>query len=140
LLGEVTGVQCHLVDAGSAVAVHLTMRTASGALSVSELGSGPGLTYDVGAELVGSTGVLRTGAPGTVTRAVGERAAAYPPSDWLTRFDAAYLAQAVAWLRSLRVEEPAEAGASGAAGAQDGWANAVVVEAALDALPAGRRS
>lgn len=140
LLGEVTDVRCDLVDAGSAVALRLTMRTASGALSVSDLGSGPGLTYDVDAELVGSTGVLRTGAPGTVTRAVGERAAAYPPSDWLTRFDAAYLAQAVAWLRSLRIAERTEAGGTGPAGARDGWANAVVVEAALAALPPARRS
>lgn len=137
-------VRCEEVVRSGARAVRLTVRTASGALAVSDVAAGPGLPYDIDTEVMGSAGVLRTGGPPTLTRQAGAAAASHLPADWVTRFAAAYRAQAVAWLRSLAPGEPAQAQAQppeaepAGAGAEDGLANAVVVAAALEALRSGR--
>ncbi|MDT5277324.1 MAG: myo-inositol 2-dehydrogenase / D-chiro-inositol 1-dehydrogenase, partial [Mycobacterium sp.] len=76
---------------GAAVIVVLTLASQSGVLGVMELGRGPGLSYDIGCDIVGSAGAL------TLTPADRERAddhAAQPHTEaWMQRFAQAYRTQ-----------------------------------------------
>ncbi|MDT5144742.1 MAG: myo-inositol 2-dehydrogenase / D-chiro-inositol 1-dehydrogenase, partial [Mycobacterium sp.] len=81
---------------GAAVIVVLTLASQSGVLGVMELGRGPGLSYDIGCDIVGSAGAL------TLTPADRERAddhAAQPHTEaWMQRFAQAYRTQDAEWL------------------------------------------
>lgn len=111
----------------STVFVVVTLTSRSGVLGVMELGRGPGLTYDVGCDVVTSTGILSLNPvapadPGTADNH-GEA--------WTARFAQAYRSQDAAWLDSVGVGAPV--GAS----AYDGYATNVVIDAAVASLVSG---
>ncbi|MGA7134132.1 MAG: Gfo/Idh/MocA family oxidoreductase [Mycobacterium sp.] len=115
---------------GAAVIVVLTLASQSGVLGVMELGRGPGLSYDIGCDIVGSAGAL------TLTPADPARAddhAAQPHTEaWMQRFAQAYRTQDAAWLTA--VASDSAVGAS----ARDGYATNAVIDAALASLASGR--
>ena len=115
---------------GAAVIVVLTLASQSGVLGVMELGRGPGLSYDIGCDIVGSAGAL------TLTPADRERAddhAAQPHTEaWMQRFAQAYRTQDAAWLTAIATDSAV--GAS----ARDGYATNAVIHAALASLASGR--
>jgi myo-inositol 2-dehydrogenase/D-chiro-inositol 1-dehydrogenase len=115
---------------GAAVIVVLTLASQSGVLGVMELGRGPGLSYDIGCDIVGSAGAL------TLTPADRERAddhAAQPHTEaWMQRFAQAYRTQDAEWLTAIATDSAV--GAS----ARDGYATNAVIDAALASLASGR--
>ena len=104
---------------GSTVTVVLTLTSQSGVLGVIELGRGPGMTYDIGCDVVGNRGSLALAAPALT-------------DDWMERFLDAYRAQNAAWLQAVATES------STGPSAYDGYANNAVTDAALAALAGGR--
>lgn len=103
---------------GSTVTVVLTLTSRSGVLGVMELVRGPGLPYDIGCDIVGSSGALGL-------------AAAAPTDDWMQRFHQAYRSQDAAWLTAVAV------GPTTGASAYDGYATNAVIDAALTSLVSG---
>lgn len=107
---------------GSTVFVVLTLTSRSGVLGVMELGRGPGLEYDIGCEIIGSSGVLTLASPDPTA----------PRESWMQRFHGAYRSQDAAWLAGVTAESLT--GAS----SYDGYATNVVIDAALTSLASGR--
>lgn len=107
---------------GSTVFVVLTLTSMSGVLGVMELGRGPGLEYDIGCDIVGSSGVLTLPSPAPAALADG----------WMQRFHRAYRAQDDAWLAAV-AGEPFTGASS-----YDGYGTNVVIDAALASLASGR--
>jgi myo-inositol 2-dehydrogenase / D-chiro-inositol 1-dehydrogenase len=109
----------------SAVIVVLTLISQSGVLGVMELVRGPGLTYDIGCDVIGSAGAL--------TLAPSDGGSGDPHAEaWMARFARAYRAQDAAWLAATAAKSVA-----GAAG-YDGYATNTVIDAALAALASGK--
>ncbi|GBE63684.1 myo-inositol dehydrogenase [Mycobacterium sp. MFM001] len=106
---------------GSTVFVVLTLTSESGVLGIMELGRGPGLEYDIGCDIVGSSGVLTLASPAPAARSEA----------WMQRFHEAYRAQDAAWLAAVAGER--FTGAS----SYDGYATNVVIDAALASLASG---
>jgi myo-inositol 2-dehydrogenase/D-chiro-inositol 1-dehydrogenase len=104
---------------GSTVTVVLTLTSQSSVLGVIELGRGPGMTYDIGCEVVGSRGSLALASPALT-------------EDWMERFHGAYRAQNAAWLEAVAAQS------STGPSAYDGYANNAVIDAALATLASGR--
>ncbi|QLL05861.1 Gfo/Idh/MocA family protein [Mycobacterium vicinigordonae] len=116
---------------GSTVIVVLTLTSRSGVVGVMELGRGPGLRYDIGCELVCSSGTL--GLPHPVDDASANSVVAQSkPGAWMERFQRAYRDQDAAWLASVA------GGSTNGPTAYDGYATNVVIDAALAALSSGR--
>jgi len=90
--------------------------------------------YEIRAEVVCEEGTAELGAPGPVTVRHGGTVARRVPDDWRTRFAQAYDTELRAWIDALRGE--GELGPS----AWDGYAAAVVSDAALTALRTGTRT
>lgn len=112
----------HASRDGSTVFVVLTLTSQSGVLGAMELGRGPGLEYDIGCDIVGSSGVLTLASP---TPSASAEA-------WMQRFHQAYRVQDAAWLAGVSGEP--FTGAS----SYDGYATNVVIDAALASLASGR--
>jgi myo-inositol 2-dehydrogenase/D-chiro-inositol 1-dehydrogenase len=112
---DVTEVSCSPAAGADTnfAAMLLRTSTSGGVVTSTELVYGPGFAYDVGLEVVGREGVVRT--PPTSTG-----------GDWTERFDEAYLRQDRAWVRSVASGRPDADGAS----AMDGLAVSCVLEAA----------
>jgi len=114
---------------GNTVLVVLTLTSQSGALGVMELVRGPGLSYDIGCEIITSTGPL------TLTASEPDPADLLHPGAeaWMQRFAQAYRAQDAAWLAAI-------ANGTNVAGAtaNDGYAVNTVIDAALASLAGGR--
>ncbi len=114
---------------GNTVLVVLTLTSQSGALGVMELVRGPGLSYDIGCEIITSTGPL------TLTASEPDPADLLHPGAeaWMQRFAHAYRAQDAAWLAAI-------ANGTNVAGAtaSDGYAVNTVIDAALASLASGR--
>jgi myo-inositol 2-dehydrogenase/D-chiro-inositol 1-dehydrogenase len=108
---------------GSTVFVVLTLTSQSGVLGVMELGRGPRLHYDIGCDILGSSGALTLASPND---------SAALPEAWMQRFHRAYRSQDAAWLAAVAAESIT--GAS----TYDGYATNVVIDAALASLASGR--
>lgn len=114
---------------GAAVIVVLTLTSQSGVLGVMELGRGPGLSYDIGCDIVGSAGAC-TLTPADLERA-DDHVAQRRTEAWMQRFAQAYRTQDAAWLTAI--ETDSAVGAS----ARDGYATNTVIDAALASLASG---
>ncbi len=82
----------------------ITASLAGGTLGLIEIAASAGYGYDIGAEVVGDRGAAETAHPdGALVRHAHQRSLAVP-TDWLDRFQAAYVAEAQAWIESLYSE------------------------------------
>lgn len=126
-IAEVTATSTTTSD-GSTVLVVLTLISQTGVLGVMELARGPGLSYDIGCDVITTTGPL------TMTPAEPDPADLLHPGSqaWMQRFAQAYRAQDAAWLAAV-------AAGTNVAGATavDGYAVNTVIEAALASLESG---
>lgn len=111
---------------GAAVIVVLTVVSQSSVMGVMELGRGPGLSYDIGCDIVGSAGAL------SLTEASDDVIGEPEVEAWMARFAQAYRTQDAAWLTSITSNSPV--GAS----ARDGYATNTVIDAALASLASGK--
>jgi myo-inositol 2-dehydrogenase/D-chiro-inositol 1-dehydrogenase len=113
---------------GNTVLVVLTMTSQTGVVGAMELVRGPGLSYDIGCDIITSTGPL------TLTATEPDPADLLHPGAeaWMQRFAQAYRGQDAAWLGAI---------AHGAnvvgATAADGYAVNTVIDAALASLASG---
>lgn len=114
----------------STVFVVLTLTSQSGVLGIMELGRGPGLDYDIGCDIVGSSGVLTLASPPPTDGAADGDAPL--PEAWMQRFHRAYRAQDAAWLAGVAAKS------FNGASSYDGYATNVVIDAALASLASGR--
>src|SRR4051794_16930699 len=106
--------------------------TESGRLVDVECFVSSGYGYDIRCEVVGETGTLELTPPALVTsRAVAGRGVAVDPGFW-TRFATAYLHELQAWVSAL-----AAGGEPAGPRAYDGYAAAVVADAAVESLRSG---
>ncbi|MBL8096493.1 MAG: Gfo/Idh/MocA family oxidoreductase [Anaerolineales bacterium] len=117
-------------DTRDLLAVELAF--AGGALAVIEVFVNAGYGYEVTAELVCQSGTAVSQQPDrALVRAQGQRG--FPvPSDWLSRFQEAYVIELTEWVASIR-EGRAFTGAS----AWDGLAAMTVTNACIQALTSG---
>jgi myo-inositol 2-dehydrogenase/D-chiro-inositol 1-dehydrogenase len=111
----------------AAVLVILTLISQSGILGVMELVRGPGLSYDIGCDVVTASGAL------ALTPSAPDPADLLHPGAeaWMQRFAPAYRTQDAAWLSAMH--STALPGAS----AYDGYATNTVIDAALASLASG---
>ncbi len=116
---------------GSTVLVVITLTSQTGIVGVMELVRGPGLSYDIGCEIVTGTGPLTL----TPTEPDPSDPAPVDPEAeaWMQRFAHAYRAQDAAWLAAIA----AGTNVVGAT-ANDGYAVNTVIDAALASLDSGR--
>lgn len=118
---------------GSTVFVVLTLTSQSGVLGVLELGRGPGLRYDIGCDIVSSSGALTLAPPTPTDCATADDRAAQPtPDAWMERFQQGYRSQDAAWLAAVAAKT------SHGPSAYDGYATDAVIDAALASLASGR--
>jgi myo-inositol 2-dehydrogenase / D-chiro-inositol 1-dehydrogenase len=105
--------------------------TASGRMGSIETNVVSGYGYEVGVEVVGEQGVVRTAPPaGAVVRR--DRAASQRiEDDWLDRFHAAYVIELQQWVESLRNGRPT------GPDAWDGYASLIVADACIASLRSG---
>jgi myo-inositol 2-dehydrogenase/D-chiro-inositol 1-dehydrogenase len=105
--------------------------TAGGRMGSIETNVVSGYGYEVGVEVVGEQGVVRTAPPaGAVVRR--DRAASQRiEDDWLDRFHAAYVIELQQWVESLRNGRPT------GPDAWDGYASLVVADACIASLRSG---
>jgi myo-inositol 2-dehydrogenase / D-chiro-inositol 1-dehydrogenase len=113
---------------GDTVLVVLTLISKSGKLGVMELVRGPGLTYDIGCDVITTTG------PHAMTVTPTDPADLLHPGAeaWMQRFAQAYRAQDAAWLAAV-ADGTNVVGAT----AYDGYAANTVIDAALTSLTSG---
>lgn len=113
---------------GNTVLVVLTMTSQTGVVGVMELVRGPGLSYDIGCDIITSTGPL------TLTATEPDPADLLHPGAeaWMQRFAQAYRGQDAAWLGAI-------ANGANVVGATvaDGYAVNTVIDAALASLASG---
>lgn len=130
----VRGVRSHAsfsADTTDLLLLHLTLSGAS--LAAVELYAAAEYGYEVAVEIVCERGTAQTAQPGEViVRADGARAVTIP-TDWLGRFQAAYVAELAQWTRSVQTGEPF-AGAS----AWDGAMTLLVTDACVQSLHSGQ--
>lgn len=88
--------------------------------------------YDVGCETVGETGTVRLPDPADVWLRTAGRHGTGVPADWRQRFGDAFDREFVQWIASISTGEPA--GPS----AWDGYAVAVISDAAVESLHSGQ--
>lgn len=113
---------------GATVLVVLTLTSQSGKLGVVELARGPGLSYDIGCDIVTTAGALTlTPTPPDPADLLHSDAEA-----WMQRFAQAYRAQDAAWLTAV-----ADGTNVPGASAHDGYAVNTVIDAALASLASG---
>jgi myo-inositol 2-dehydrogenase/D-chiro-inositol 1-dehydrogenase len=124
---EVSAISTSSSD-GNTVLVVLALTSQTGVLGVIELARGPGLSYDIGCDIVTSTGPL------ALTPSEPNPAdLLYPGAEaWMQRFAQAYRAQDAAWLAAI-ADGTNVAGAT----ATDGYAVNTVIDAALTSLASG---
>jgi myo-inositol 2-dehydrogenase / D-chiro-inositol 1-dehydrogenase len=105
--------------------------TAGGRMGSIETNVVSGYGYEVGVEVVGEQGVVRTAPPaGAVVRR--DRAASQRiEDDWLDRFHAAYVIELQQWVESLRNGRPTDPDA------WDGYVSLVVADACIASLRSG---
>ena len=92
-----------------------------------------GYAYDIRCEVVGEDGTLELLPPATVALRTEHRESLAIPPGFQQRFATAYLNELQAWVASIRLGEEPSGPAAG-----DGYAAAVVCEAAVASLEAGR--
>src|SRR3712207_5829243 len=107
------------------------LSTSGGRMGSIETNVVSGYGYEVGVELVGERGTVRTAPPaGAVVRR--ERAASQRiEDDWLDRFHTAYVIEMQQWVESLHNGQPT------GPDAWDGYASLVVADACLASLRSG---
>ena len=109
----------------------IQLSTAGGRMGTIETNVVAGYGYEVGVEIIGERGVVRTAPPsGAVVRK--DRAASQRiEDDWLDRFHTAYVLEVQQWVESLRKGQPA------GTDAWDGYASLVVADACIASLRSG---
>jgi myo-inositol 2-dehydrogenase/D-chiro-inositol 1-dehydrogenase len=90
--------------------------------------------YDIRGEILGEDGTVSLGEPGLVTTRQAGRLASPVPGDWRDRFGPAYDVELREWADSVTGD-----GVIAGPGAWDGYAAAVVSDAAVRALRTGER-
>lgn len=123
-VAEVTATSTTSSD-GNTVLVVLTVTSETGIVGVMELVRGPGLSYDVGCEIITSAGALALIATEADTADLLHSGA----EAWMQRFARAYRAQDAAWLAAI-----ADGANVAGATAADGYAVNTVIDAALASL------
>jgi myo-inositol 2-dehydrogenase/D-chiro-inositol 1-dehydrogenase len=105
--------------------------TTGGRLGSIETNVVSGYGYEVGVEIVGERGVVRTAPPAGAVVRRGRAASQRIEDDWLDRFHAAYVTEIQDWAESL--------GNGGPTGpdAWDGYASLVVADACIASLRSG---
>lgn len=134
LLGrEIEEVFVREITAGEGtVLVTILLSMASGALASIEVNLDSGYGYEVGVEVTGSAGVVRTGPPAAPVVRAGQAAAQAIDRDWLTRFEQAYVVEARQWIRSVLAGRP-----SGPS-AWDGYVSLLAARACVDSAQSGQ--
>lgn len=124
---EVSAVSTASSD-GNTVLVVLVLTSQTDVVGVIELVRGPGLSYDIGCDIVTSRGPL------TLTPSEPDPAdLLYPGAEaWMQRFAQAYRTQDAAWLAAI-----ADGTNVAGANATDGYAVNTVIDAALASLASG---
>lgn len=112
----------------------LVLETASGALVDDELFVSARYGYDVRGEVVCETGTVALADVSEVTVRTQNRHSGRVPVDWRDRFIRAYDTELQEWLNAVA------AGTSTGPTSWDGFAAAVVTDAALEALRTGQRT
>jgi len=107
--------------------------TESGIMSTVEFFANAQYGYDVRCELVGSLGTASLVNPVDATMMTNGNAVETVPSDWRSRFGAAYAAELQAWIAGL------ERGASVGPSVWEGYAATNVVEVGVHAVTTGER-
>jgi myo-inositol 2-dehydrogenase / D-chiro-inositol 1-dehydrogenase len=107
-------------------------RTASGVLVDDELSVNVRYGYDIQAEIVGETGNARLAGAGAIAVTSERGRATAVPADWRERFAGAYDEEFRAWIDDVAAGRP-----PGGPSSWDGYAAAVVADAAVRALHAG---
>ncbi len=113
------------------VVVTILLSMAGGALGSIEVNLDSGYGYEVGVEVTGSAGVVRTGPLPTPVVRAGQAAAQAIDRDWLTRFEQAYVAEVRQWIRSVVAGRP-----SGPS-AWDGYVSLLAARACVDSVRSG---
>jgi myo-inositol 2-dehydrogenase / D-chiro-inositol 1-dehydrogenase len=108
------------------------LQLANGCLAMIEVYVGAEYGYEVSAELVGEHGTALTLQPDLALLRANQSRSVSVPVDWLLRFQAAYVAEEAAWVRSLQTGEPFP-GAS----AWDGYVTLLVSDACIRSLHTG---
>jgi len=90
--------------------------------------------YDIRCELVGETGTVSLANPAPASIRSGAAVAEPVPADWRERFAAAYDTELQEWVNSAASSE------TSGPSSWDGYAAAVIAEAALTALESGQRT
>lgn len=107
----------------------LQMKLTGDCLATIELFVAAEYGYEVSAEIVAERGTVVTGQPdAAIVRAAQTRAAAVP-TDWLGRFQEAYVAEMLAWMGSIQTEQPFPG-----ANAWDGYMALLVTDACVRSL------
>ena len=110
----------------------MQMSLGGGCLATVEVFVAAEYGYEVTAEIVAERGTAVTLQPDTaLVRSRHARSVAVP-RDWIARFQDAYLAEVIAWVRSVQLEQ-AFPGAS----AWDGYMSLVVADACIQSLQRG---
>jgi myo-inositol 2-dehydrogenase/D-chiro-inositol 1-dehydrogenase len=110
----------------------IQMALRNGSLALIEMNTDSGYGYEVEVEIVGEFGTVQTASlHNPIVRQAGVQSRAIE-SDWLERFDAAYVNEAQTWIDSLAAGEPT--GPS----AWDGYMSLLIAEACIRAAETGR--
>jgi myo-inositol 2-dehydrogenase/D-chiro-inositol 1-dehydrogenase len=112
----------------------LIFEMSSGALIDVETSVNIRYGYDIRGEVVGETGTAALGEFSPVTVRTGNTFAGRVPEDWRERFISAYDVEFQEWIDGVRV------GGTYGPSSWDGYAAAVVSDAAVEALRSGNRS
>ena len=105
--------------------------TTGGRLGSIETNVVSGYGYEVGVELVGERGVVRTAPPAGAVLRLDYAASQRIEKDWLDRFEAAYVAEIQGWVESVANASPT------GPDAWDGYASLVVADACIASLRSG---
>jgi myo-inositol 2-dehydrogenase/D-chiro-inositol 1-dehydrogenase len=120
LEAEMTSAMVHAGPGGEPLMI--VMHAESGVMVSTEVYVNAAYGYDVEAELVGSTGVLRMTQPESLSWKSALQRRTDLAENWVPRFAQAYVAQTNAWVQSIAVGQPV--GAS----AWDGYAATALAE------------
>ncbi|GIE86929.1 Gfo/Idh/MocA family protein [Actinoplanes regularis] len=112
----------------------IVLELANGVLVDVEISVNVRYGYDIRGEILGEDGTVSLGDPGLISVRRAGRVATPVPADWRDRFGSTYDVELRAWADSVL-----GGGVSGGPGTWDGYAAAVVSDAAVRALRTGER-
>ncbi len=109
----------------------ITLEMANGALATIEVNADSGFGYEVGVEVIGSTGTVTVAPHHTPVVRKGGTAGQRMEPDWLERFETAYLNEVRAWIASVNT------GRAVGASAWDGYVALLAADGVVESLDTG---